>query len=82
MTVQDMKWQNEPGRRVWIFAESDYRFGSGELRMIIESVDWSRPQTDAGESWYDVRGIEVAADGRVIGPRQTMVRASRLNAVR
>jgi hypothetical protein len=29
-----------------------------------------------------VAGIELSADGRVVGPRRTMVRASRLSALR
>ena len=70
------------GARVWIFAETDYRFGTGELRMTVTSIDWSQPHVHDGVSWYDVRGTEVTADGRVIGPRQTMVRASRLNGAR
>lgn len=68
----------EPQRQVWTFAESDYLFGAGPLRMTIDRVDWSAPRTLEGQTWYDVHGTEISADGRVIGPRQTAVKASRL----
>jgi hypothetical protein len=77
-----MERESGSGAQVWILAETDYRFGAGELRLVVSSVDWSQPHVLDGESWYDVRGTEVTADGRVIGPRQTMVRASRLNGAR
>jgi hypothetical protein len=66
--------------RVWTFAETDYLFGAGVLRMVIEGVDWTRPRTHDGETWYDVHGVEISNDGRVVGPRQTTVKASRLKA--
>jgi hypothetical protein len=72
--------RSEAGRRVWIFAEADYLFGSGPLHLIVEKVDWSTPRTHDGQTWFDVTGIEVSADGRVIGPREAMVRATRLRA--
>jgi hypothetical protein len=81
-TGTGMELHEKPGERVWILAETDYRFGAGELRMTIDSVDWAEPQTHDGLTWYGVRGIEVAADGRIIGPRQTMVKASRLRPIR
>ena len=63
---------------MWTFDESDYLFGAGALRMIVESVDWSRPRVRDGETWYDVQGVEVTDDGRVVGPRRTTVKGSRL----
>jgi hypothetical protein len=65
-------------RKVWTFEENDYLFGAGTLRMIVDTVDWSRPRVHDGQTWYDVQGVEIAADGRVIGPRRTSVKASRL----
>ncbi|MFI5896815.1 hypothetical protein ACIA5D_42615 [Actinoplanes sp. NPDC051513] len=67
-----------PERQAWTFEETDYLFGSGPLHLIIDNIDWSRPRVYNGQNWYDVRGTEVSADGRVIGPRQSTVRASRL----
>jgi hypothetical protein len=76
-----MDAHDDARRRVWTFEESDYLFGSGELQMIVESVDWSRPRLHDGDTWYEVHGVEVADDGRVIGPRRTTVKASRLRIV-
>jgi hypothetical protein len=73
---------NDAERRVWTFDETDYLFGAGALRMIVESVDWSRPRERDGETWYDVTGVEVTPEGRVVGPRRTTVRASRLRIAR
>ena len=71
------------GRRpVWTFAEADYRFGTGPLRMTVDHVDWTSPVQQDGEVWYEVTGTEVSNDGRVIGPRRTVVRAARLTALR
>ena len=73
--------RDQAERRVWTFDESDYLFGAGALRMIVETVDWSRPRVRDGETWYDVQGVEVTTDDRVIGPRRTTVKASRLRTV-
>jgi hypothetical protein len=69
-------------RAVWTFAESDYRFGAGPLLMTVDQVDWSAPVQQDGEVWYEVTGVEFATDGRVVGPRRTMVRAGRLGPLR
>jgi hypothetical protein len=69
-------------RPVWTFAEADYRFGEGTLLMTVERVDWASPVQQDGETWYEVAGIELSVDGRVVGPRRTMVRASRLSTLR
>jgi hypothetical protein len=69
-------------RPVWTFAEADYRFGAGVLRMTVDHVDWGSPVQQDGEVWYEVAGVELSDDGRVIGPRRTMVRAARLSALR
>lgn len=73
-----MDERNETAPRVWAFAEPDYRFGAGTLRMTVDRINWSAPLTDDGDLWYEVSGTEVSEDGRIIGPRRTMVRASRL----
>lgn len=67
-----------PERRVLLFAESDYRFGVGPLRMLVERVDWSAPQQWDGEVWYEVQGIEICDDGRAYGRRLALVRGCRL----
>jgi hypothetical protein len=70
----------ESKRRVFTFAEEDYRFGAGALRMAVERIDWDRPFVQDGGNWYEVHGVELAQDGRVIGRRQALVRGSRLTA--
>jgi hypothetical protein len=69
-------------RPVWTFAEADYLFGAGPLLMTVDQVDWASPVQQDGEVWYEVSGIEITADGRVVGPRRTVVRAGRLAALR
>lgn len=69
-------------RPIWAFAEADYRFGEGTLRMTVDHVDWSSPLQQDGEIWYEVAGTEFSTDGRVVGPRRTLVRASRLSGLR
>lgn len=65
-------------RRIHTFAEQDYRFGAGPLRLAVERIEWNTPVRYEDEDWYEVAGIEVAADGRVIGRRRAQVRGSRL----
>ena len=65
-------------RKVYTFAEQDYRFGVGPLRLVIVRIDWSAPIRYEGEDWYEVAGMEVASDGRDMGRRSAQVRGSRL----
>jgi hypothetical protein len=65
-------------RPVSSFAESDYRFGLGLLRMRVQAVDWSVPQDHDGALWYEVDGIEMTEDGREIQRRRVLVKAARL----
>ena len=64
--------------RVRVFAEPDYRYGAGELRLIIEHIDRAHPQRYDGETWYEVRGTQVTEAGHPLGPRQVFIRADRL----
>ena len=63
------------------FVESDYCYGTGPLTMRVERIDWTKPVQYDGESWYEVDGIEVTADGRDVGRRQALVRGRRLAAL-
>ena len=74
--------RDQPGARVWVLMETDDRYGTGDLHMTVESIDWESPQIHEDENWYEVRGVEFTADGRFIGPRRTMIRASRLHPSR
>jgi len=67
---------------VSLFAESDYRFGAGPLRMRVKRVDWKRPVLYEDQNWYEVDGIEVTADGREVGPRLALVRGASLSSLR
>ena len=67
------------GQPVRAFAEADYRYGVGELRMTVEHVNWAQPQQHDGEIWYEISGLQGSDTGTVIGPRQVTVRASRLS---
>ena len=64
------------------FAESDYCYGAGPLIMRVEHIDWNRPVFYDNENFYQVDGVEMAADGREIGRRQALVRGRRLAANR
>jgi hypothetical protein len=75
-----MHGEAEKERRVFTFAEEDYRFGAGSLRMTIERIDWDRPFRQDGGNWYEVHGIEVTEDDRVIRRRSVLVRGGRLTA--
>ena len=75
-----MHGESEKERRVFTFAEEDYRFGAGSLRMTIERIDWDRPFQHDGGNWYEVHGTELTEDGRVIGRRRVLVRGIRLTA--
>jgi hypothetical protein len=63
------------------FAETDYRFGTGPLKMAIEHVDWLAPMHYDGENWYEVYGVEQTLDGREVCRRQALVRGSRLSSL-
>ena len=70
-----------PSRPVSHFAESDYCYGKGSLAMRVERVDWAKPVEYDGDTWYEVDGVELTSDGREIGRRQALVRASRLSTL-
>ncbi len=64
------------------FLETEYRFGLGTLRMRVVRVDWNRPVRYDDDTWYEVDGVEVTADGREIGKRHALVRARGLTTLR
>jgi hypothetical protein len=71
-----------PEEAVSYFAESDYRFGAGPLRIRVKRVDWQRPISYDDDNWYEVDGIEVTAEGREVGRRQALVRGRSLGTLR
>jgi hypothetical protein len=76
-----MNRHSRPSYPVRTFPEADYRFGAGPLRMTVEQIDWSNPVVYDGETWHEVTGVEQAPDGREIGHRRALVKASRLSSL-
>ncbi|MBU2668917.1 hypothetical protein KOI35_35945 [Actinoplanes bogorensis] len=77
-----MTIESRPAGTIWTFAEEDYRFGAGPLRIRIERVLASAPLQHDGDLWYEVEGVEMSDQGQVVGPRRVTVRASRLPTAR
>lgn len=73
-----MDGERGPTPPVFHFEESDYCYGSGPLRMRVERIEWTKPIQYDGENWYEVKGTEIAFDGREVGRRQALVRGRRL----
>jgi hypothetical protein len=60
------------------FAEADYCYGVGPLRIRVERIEWAAPVLYDGENWYEVDGVEIGPNGVVIGRRTALVRGRRL----
>ena len=58
--------------------EADYRYGLGTLTLRVERVDRTCPDSYDGDTWYRVEGVQVGGTGVDIGPREVLVRATRL----
>jgi hypothetical protein len=76
-----MESGNRPSYPVKIFPETDYRFGAGPLRITVEHIEWSIPVVYDGETWYEIAGVEQTSDGREIGRRRVLVKASQLSSL-
>ncbi|WP_250030102.1 hypothetical protein [Paractinoplanes maris] len=77
-----MTIDNRSAGTIWTFAEEDYRYGAGPLRLRIDRVLAGAPVHQDNDLWYEVEGVEVSDQGRVVGPRRATVRASRLPTIR
>ena len=62
------------------FAESDYRHGSGTLRLRIVHVEWEIAIVRDGSTWLATDAIEITTAGHRVGRRQIFIRAERLPA--
>jgi hypothetical protein len=62
------------------FAESDYRHGSGTIRLRIVHIAWERSIIRDGATWLLAEAIELDATGLRAGRRQILIRAERLPA--
>ncbi|GAA0916248.1 hypothetical protein [Virgisporangium aurantiacum] len=60
-----------------IFAEPDYMYGAGNLRLRVERVSTRRFIHD-NDTWVMVEGVEIGWDGAPRDLRQVAVRASEL----
>lgn len=71
------KWSGLVGK-TFKLAESDYRFGVGDLTLTVTAVLHEQEMADG--TWIYVRGDELYTDGRVRQSRQVLIRQSRTRA--
>jgi hypothetical protein len=64
--------------RVMRFAERDYLYGSGELKLRVAHIDRTDPIEYDGELWYRVEGIQLGWSDIELGSRRAVVRGRRL----
>ena len=62
------------------FAESDYRHGSGTLRLRIVHIAWERTVIRDGATWLHAEAVELTEAGRWAGRRHILIRAECLPA--
>ena len=62
------------------FAESDYRHGSGTLRLRIVHIDWDHSIIRDGSTWLHAEAVELTEAGRWAGRRHILIRAECLPA--
>jgi len=62
------------------FAESDYRHGSGTVRLLIVNVAWSRAIAREGAVWVEAEAVVVDPAGRRGDRRQIFIRAESVPA--
>ena len=67
-----------PTGRVLTFAEPDYQYGAGPLKLRVEHIDRANPVRYDGENWYRVDGVQISGNGAELGRRQVLVRGRRL----
>jgi hypothetical protein len=62
------------------FAETDYRWGKGTLRLRLVHVEWSRVVAFEGDSWLETEGVVIDAEGHEGDRRQYLIRAESIPA--
>ena len=60
------------------FAEADYCYGVGPIRIRLVRVDWSRPVPHEGDTWLGVHGVVIDEAGREGAVREMLIRAGRV----
>jgi len=68
--------QSGPAWPVYEFAESDYCYGIGPIRLRLQRVNWAQPIPHEGDMWFGVRGVVIDRLGREGAVREMLVRAS------
>ncbi|WP_433827664.1 hypothetical protein ACQP2E_37495 [Actinoplanes sp. CA-015351] len=63
---------------VYEFAEADYCYGVGSIRLRVTRVDRSKPIPHDGDTWFGVRGVVVDRAGHAGEVREMLIRAGRL----
>jgi hypothetical protein len=63
---------------VYEFAESDYCYGVGPIRLRLVRVDLHRLIPHDGDTWVGVRGVVVDRAGREGAVREMLIRAGRV----
>jgi hypothetical protein len=56
-----MTIDERPAGTILTFAEEDYRYGAGPLRLRIDKVLAGAPVSHDGDLWYEVEGATVRA---------------------
>ncbi|MET0522475.1 MAG: hypothetical protein ABW156_10970, partial [Jiangellaceae bacterium] len=62
------------------FAEGDYRWGKGTLRLRLVHVEWSTVVTFENDTWLETEGVVIDPAGREGARRQYLIRAERIPA--
>ena len=60
------------------FAESDYCYGVGPIRLRLVRVDWAKPIPHEDDTWLGVRAVVVDRAGREVAVREMLIRAGRV----
>ena len=70
--------QSGPRWPVYEFAESDYCYGVGPIRLRLVRVDWDKPIPHEDDTWLGVRAVVVDRAGREVAVREMLIRAGRV----
>jgi hypothetical protein len=73
-------FQRPPRWSAHEFAETDYRWGNGTIRLRLVHVEFSTVVAHEGDSWLETEGVEIDSAGREGDRRQFLIRAERVPA--
>jgi hypothetical protein len=59
-------------------SENDYLYGVGTVTIRVRLVHREREINYDDDTWYEVDGVQLGFDGRELGLRTLLVRASRV----